>query len=49
MRADAKKSLAEMNEGRNLKNGIGVEVDQLNPVETKKTAEKKEYGNEIPR
>ena len=39
MGADAKKILAEMNEGRNLKNGIGIQVDQLNPVEIKKTTE----------
>src|SRR6266508_4192076 len=39
--ADAEKSLTEMNEGRNLKNGIGVEVDQLNSIEIKKTTEER--------
>src|SRR5438105_13956033 len=39
--ADAEKSLTKMNEGRNLKNGIGVEVDQLNPIEIKKTTEER--------
>ena len=38
--SDAKESFAQMYEGRNVEDRVGVQIDQLNPIKMKKTSEK---------
>ena len=44
MRRNTKKGHAEMNEDRNLKNGIRVKIHQLNSVESKQTTKELTHG-----
>ena len=40
MGSDAKEIFAQMDEGRNVDDRVGVQIHQLNPIKMKKTSEK---------
>ena len=48
MGESAKKSFAQMYEDGNMKNGVGIEVDKLNPIEKRSPRKKLQQGTPKP-
>jgi hypothetical protein len=44
---DPQEAFAECDKTRNVKDGIGIQVVELNPVGKKKTAEERMWGEKI--
>ena len=49
VRMNAEESLAQMNEGGDMKNGVRVQMDQLDPIKMEKTPKKLLVGRANPR